>query len=169
MKKYLFALLAIAFFYGCQKTSSTETEQAEEVTVTYASYGAEITADEVNDVMKLDEIMQGQDSIEVKLTGNIEKTCKMKGCWMTINTGDSSTMRVTFKDYGFFVPKDSVGGRTAIFEGKAFKTVTSIEMLKHYAQDEGKSAEEIEAITEPKEEFTFVATGVLIEEEADSE
>ena len=88
----------------------------------------------------------------------------MKGCWMTVKTGETETMRVTFQDYGFFVPKDSVSGRNTIFEGKAFKSVTSVEMLKHYAQDEGKSSDEIKAITEPKEEYTFVATGVLIEE-----
>jgi len=37
-------------------------------------------------------------------------------------------------------------------------------MLKHLAEDEGKSQEEIDAITEPKMEYTFVAHGVIIEE-----
>ncbi len=166
MKNLFFTLLAIAVISSCQAPSNSNQEETKDIPVTYASYGAEITSDDATDILKLDEIMQDQDSIEVKLTGTIEKTCKMKGCWMTINTGDSSTIRVSFKDYGFFVPKDSVGGRTAIFEGKALRSVTTVEMLKHYAQDEGKSAKEIKAITEPKEEYTFVASGVLIEDEA---
>ncbi|MCP4459362.1 MAG: DUF4920 domain-containing protein [Cytophagales bacterium] len=166
MKNYLFTLLTFAVLSSCQAPTNSDKEEVQEVPVTYASYGAEMTSDNPSDIMKIDELMQGQDSLEMKLTGSIEKTCKMKGCWMTINTGDSSTMRVTFQDYGFFVPKDSAGGRTAIFKGKAFKSITSVEMLRHFAQDEGKSSEEIKAITEPKEEYTFVATGVLIEEES---
>jgi hypothetical protein len=35
-------------------------------------------------------------------------------------------------------------------------------MLKHLEQDEGKSQEEIDAITEEQKEYKFVATGVLI-------
>jgi hypothetical protein len=37
-----------------------------------------------------------------------------------------------------------------------------VEELKHLAEDAGKSKEEIEAITEPKEELKFLATGVLL-------
>jgi hypothetical protein len=49
-------------------------------------------------------------------------------------------------------------------EGLAQKTVTDVESLRHYAEDAGKSKQEIEAITQPKEEFTFVTTGVIIKE-----
>jgi hypothetical protein len=34
--------------------------------------------------------------------------------------------------------------------------------LRHYAQDAGKSKEEIDKITEPKHMLTFLADGVLI-------
>ena len=47
--------------------------------------------------------------------------------------------------------------------GKAFKEVTTVEELRHYAEDEGKSEEEIAAITEPVEEYKFVADGVIME------
>jgi len=163
MKNFLLTILAVTLLFACQPGSKGSAEQ--EVQMTYASYGAKMTSENATEMLQLDELMQGQDSLEIKLVGNIEKTCKMKGCWMTVNTGDSSTIRVTFQDYGFFVPKEGVGGKEAIFEGKAFKTITSVEMLRHFAQDEGQSPEEIESITEPKEEYTFVATGVLIEEE----
>jgi hypothetical protein len=71
-------------------------------------------------------------------------------------------MRVTFKDYGFFVPTDGVEGMQTVFEGYAKKTTTSVASLQHFAQDAGKPEAEITQITEPKEEITFVATGVLI-------
>jgi hypothetical protein len=41
---------------------------------------------------------------------------------------------------------------------------TSVEELRHYAEDAGKSQEEIEAITEPKKTYSFVADGVLLKE-----
>jgi hypothetical protein len=48
-------------------------------------------------------------------------------------------------------------------KGKAFYDEISVEMLKHYAQEEGKTEAEIAAITEPKKVLNFVATGVMIE------
>ena len=162
MKKFSLLTVSIALIVGCQSPATEETKE-----IRYSSYGNAIPNENAMSVQNINTLMEGSDSLKIRLSGTIEKTCKMKGCWMTVKTGETETMRVTFQDYGFFVPKDSVGGRNAIFEGKAFKTITSVEMLKHYAQDEGKSSDEIKAITEPKEEYTFVATGVLIEEVAE--
>jgi hypothetical protein len=39
---------------------------------------------------------------------------------------------------------------------------TSVAELQHYAEDAGKSKEEIAKITEPKLELTFVADGVIV-------
>ncbi len=71
-------------------------------------------------------------------------------------------MRVTFKDYGFFVPLDSKG-REVVMQGKAYADTVTVDMLKHYAEDAGKSQEEIDAITEPEVANAFEATGVLVE------
>ena len=64
----------------------------------------------------------------------------------------------------FFVPVDSVEGKTAIIQGDLFLDTTSVEMLKHYAEDAGKSEEEITLITEPSFELGFIADGVIIKE-----
>lgn len=42
------------------------------------------------------------------------------------------------------------------------KRITPVEELRHYAEDAGKSKEEIIAITEPKEEYHMMASGVVI-------
>jgi hypothetical protein len=68
---------------------------------------------------------------------------------------------VKFKDYAFFVPKD-IAGREVLVEGVAFTEETSIEELRHYAEDAGKSEEEIAKITEPVTEKKFMASGVLL-------
>ena len=70
-------------------------------------------------------------------------------------------MRVTFKDYAFFMPKD-LTGKKVVLDGFAFVETTSVEDLRHYADDAGKPKEEIDAITEPKKEVSFEAAGVLV-------
>ena len=71
---------------------------------------------------------------------------------------------VKFKDYGFFMPLD-IAGQEAIIEGVAFIEEVSVEDLKHYAEDDGKSPEEIAAITEPKKSLAIVSSGVLLPEQ----
>jgi hypothetical protein len=103
------------------------------------------------------------DKVEnIVVSGAVDEVCQVKGCWMTMSTENGSSMRVTFKDYGFFVPKD-IHGRTVVIRGYGEIVVTSVDDLRHYAEDEGRSEEEIAAITEPEEEYTFVADGVYLE------
>lgn len=100
-------------------------------------------------------------SIKTKVSGTVDAVCQAKGCWMTVKLDNGETMRVTFKDYGFFVPKD-IAGKTVVFEGLAQKKVTPASELRHYAEDAGKSKEEVAKITEDKNEFAFVAEGVIV-------
>jgi hypothetical protein len=98
----------------------------------------------------------------VKVEGEITATCQAKGCWMTLKMADGSDMRVRFRDYGFFVPKDAAG-KMAIVEGKAFLDTVSVESLRHYAVDGGMSEEEAEKkYTAPEITLSFEATGVII-------
>ncbi len=105
--------------------------------------------------------MKGQDALPVKVAGTVLEVCKVKGCWMTIDEGNGSAMRVKFKDYAFFVPKDC-DEKTAIIEGTAMIKTTSVNELGHYALDAGKSKEEIEAITQPESQLLFEAEGVIL-------
>ena len=169
MKNYWKIALAVILLSGCGTTTNEESKSVEDVVSETAKtsdgfYGAEITE---NGALAMNEFvnqMTDIDSTSAKVKGNIVKTCKMKGCWMTVETAEGETMRVTFKDYGFFVPQEGMEGKEVIFEGTAKKKLTSVENLKHFAQDGGASKEEIEAITEPKEEIAFVASGVIIKD-----
>lgn len=127
-------------------------------------YGEQITTNGVVSKIDLASFMEDKDSADVKLEGTILKTCEKKGCWMTVDLGNDREMRVTFKDYGFFVPKEGAEGKKTIVEGTIKRKVTDVETLKHFAEDAGKSQEEIDAISDPKEELTFVATGVIIKD-----
>jgi hypothetical protein len=155
MKKVLVFVMAVIVFAACESNKTTQQSEESQWTV----FGEAFDASEIVEASQLMAQLEGQDSLEVTVSGLVEKTCKMKGCWMTVQTEEGKTMRVTFKDYGFFVPKNAENV-DAIFTGVARIKTTSVEDLKHFAEDAGKSAEEIEAITEPKTELVFVATGV---------
>src|SRR5690606_19146450 len=120
-----------------------------------------ITADAAVPAPELYAMMDGKEQLNVKLVGKIEECCQKKGCWMKIDMGEGKTMRVSFKDYAFFVPMNSAG-KEVIMDGVATMEETSVEALRHFAEDAGKSKEEIEAITAPKRELVFEASGVLL-------
>ena len=126
------------------------------------NFGAEVNPEGAIQMAEFLTMMEGKDSAEVTIKGNISKVCQKKGCWMDMETADGQTMKVTFKDYGFFVPKNC-GGKEAIMTGKAKMETIDVATLQHYAEDAGKSQDEIAAITEPETQLTFEATGVIIQ------
>ena len=136
--------------------------QAQEQSLASGSFGEKINKDGAIAAAQLAQKMDNSDANDVKVKGTIVEVCQAKGCWMTIDLGNDEIMRVKFKDYGFFVPKDAAG-KTAFMQGVAKKETISIDELKHLAEDAGKSEVEINAITESREELTFVAEGVIIE------
>lgn len=107
--------------------------------------------------------LENKDSIFVTVKGEITSTCRIKGCWMKIALPDGEEMRVSFRDYGFFVPKEGMEGKTAIIEGWVTKSTMDEAARRHFAKDAGKSEEEILAIKGDVEEVTFVADGVRID------
>ena len=166
--RYLIILTVFALFSCGQENSDKKDKKDTEVEAEkskYESYGEKIDAEGSLEIASFVSTFEA-DSANVKLQAKATAVCKKKGCWMNVDLGNDQAMKVTFKDYGFFVPKD-IEEKNVIVEGVAKKQITSVDELKHYAEDAGKSQEEIDAITEPKEEIVFVATGVLIE--ADSE
>lgn len=123
-------------------------------------FGEKITEVDAQSFTSVMTTLKSSDSFETKVIGTVQKVCKKKGCWVTLmDEGSDESMFVKFKDYGFFLPLDCENQKV-IMQGKAFTEVTPVDELRHYAEDEGKSAEEIAAITEPKVEYKFLASGV---------
>lgn len=158
-----FSLLAIAV--ACQNNTAEATEEVVETTVEATDrageiFGAEEDFSDALSLAELGQLLADTDTLKaVSVKGQVVEVCQAKGCWMTI-AGDDEMM-VKFKDYGFFMPKD-IAGREVIMSGEAYYAITPVEELQHYAEDAGKSAEEIAAITEPKKELKFMASGVLL-------
>ncbi|MEP7265858.1 MAG: DUF4920 domain-containing protein [Bacteroidota bacterium] len=159
MKKILSILSVVLLMTSCGGNSSEK--QTGDTEKSTGSFGAKIDEVGAVPVTQLMTDLGDKSEMTAKVEGKITECCKKKGCWMDIDKGDGTTMKVTFKDYGFFVPKDA-GGKTAIMQGRAFRDTTSVETLRHYAEDAGKSKEEIEKITEPQVDIAFEADGVII-------
>ena len=156
-----FAILAAVSCNNAPAPTET-TQEVEGEKITMQNFGAEITADKVIGYDDLLAQIATSDSVSTKFKAKVNAVCKKKGCWATVSrTADQPEMFVKFKDYAFFLPLDCEG-QEIIMEGVAYREVTPVDELRHYAEDEGKSKEEIEAITEPEEELKFMATGVLL-------
>lgn len=112
-------------------------------------------------VEKMEAAMGDKKTADLQITGEVVEVCKRKGCWMTLKMPEGENIRVTFKDYAFFMPMDIVGKKVAL-DGIAKKQIISAETLRHYAEDAHESAEEVAKITDPKKELAFEAKGVVI-------
>ncbi|HMK07366.1 MAG TPA: DUF4920 domain-containing protein [Flavobacterium sp.] len=132
----------------------------------YASFGKKITKEgaltKEQVTAKYDKLKKG-DTIVVKFNSKIKDVCSKKGCWMNLELAKGKEAFVKFKDYAFFMPLNSAGS-DVIVSGKAYVSVETVEELRHYAKDAGKSKEEIEKITKPETSYSFMADGVLIKE-----
>lgn len=161
-------ILMFALVLASCKSNGQETE-VQEVTksdIAYVSFGDKITDANVMDTKQMSDkfmTMAVGDTINTKMSTKVIEVCQNKGCWMKVNLENGEEAMVKFKDYGFFMPKD-IAGKDVILNGKAYVTELPVDEQRHYAEDAGKSAEEIAAITEPKKTYSFEADGVLIKQ-----
>lgn len=153
---YLLMLFVITVF-ACKQAPAPVVEDG----IQY--FGEKIQADNFISFDEFVAEVKEKEEVNVKLKAKVESVCQAKGCWMNLvaDDNDEGGVFVKFKDYGFFMPKD-ISGRYVVVEGRGYKEVTPVDELRHYAEDEGLSAEAIAAITEPKEEIKFMASGVAL-------
>lgn len=123
-------------------------------------YGEKITAGKIINTESLSEKLNSG-ALQTKIEGKVLEVCPNKGCWIKLQLDDNSVATVKMKDYSFFVPTALEGKRVVAF-GKVEMAVTSVNELRHYAQDAKKPQEEIDAINEPKKEIKILANGIEV-------
>jgi len=168
MKKISFLLLLSILIVACNnKTKESATPvDSQEIAMNYQSFGDKISDEKVLSKEEIKEkfsTLKSGDTVPVKFTTKVLEVCQSKGCWMRMDMDQEEAM-VKFKDYAFFMPKD-IAGKEIIVEGVAFVQEMSVDEQRHYAEDAGKSADEVAAITEPKRTLSVLSNGVLIPEE----
>mgnify|MGYP006131130761 FL=1 len=153
----------ILSFTSCKQITRQVQSPVTIGTIEYQGYGATLDAQSVMSIVNLAaayDSMTLSDTVYTKVEGKIKEVCSKKGCWMTLDMGSGNDIMVRFKDYSFFMPLDAEGA--VIVSGKAFVSETSVDDLKHYAEDAGATQAAIEAIVSPKKTYTFEAVGVLL-------
>jgi len=97
------------------------------------------------------------DGKAVVVEGTVRRACTRMGCWMELAESNSGPgVRVTFKDYGFFVPVDSAGARAKV-AGTVKMTELSDAAVKHYQAEGGRVPTDSRG---KHVEVQLVATGV---------
>lgn len=109
--------------------------------------------------LSLGELVKDNDKYqdqEVLLATRIAKVCQKKGCFFVAQDGPA-TARVSFKDYGFFIPTDS-GGKDVVLLGTFSRKSVSKQEAEHYAKDLGETADS----SPERFQYSIVASAVKI-------
>lgn len=91
------------------------------------------------------------------LEGTVVRNCTAKGCWMQVAAAEGEAgVRITFKDYGFFIPTNSVGMQVRA-EGTVSLRRLSKAQADHLAEEGASLKRDADG---GALEVGFVATGV---------
>jgi hypothetical protein len=124
------------------------------------SYGDKIGAGEQVPLSRVLAAPEGFTQQPVIITGKVRKACSRKGCWMELAESLDATAagcRVTFKDYGFFVPTDSAGADARVRASVTVETVAA-SYVKHLEEEGATFSQKNPDGT--AREVRLVATGV---------
>ena len=135
----------------------TRLSEPVEVSETHEFFGG--TLPEAGNPISLGDLMNDNQKYldhEVLVETRIAKVCQKKGCFFVAQEGPA-TVRVSFKDYGFFIPTDS-GGKNVVLLGTFSRKSVSKEQAEHYAADLGETT----ASAPEKFEYSIVASAVKV-------
>lgn len=160
------ATCVLVVLVGCNTAKEpAPSAKAEPAPVTSAqparqSFGAPLgqsPAASLADVLKAPDKFAEQ---SVTVEGEVRRACTRKGCWMELSEAKDAAApgcRVTFKDYGFFVPTDSAGSRARV-EAKVESKTIKPELVAHLESEGAKFADK--AADGSAREVRLVASGV---------
>ncbi len=157
MKKIILSAFILASLsVTAQEKHDKEKTQAEKGVVygTVSAEGTAVSADELKDKLV-------NNAYEGQVKAKVVEVCKAEGCWIKVAKADGTTMMVRAKNHAFLMPENIVG-KTVLIDGSATVKETTEEQRKHYAEDAGKSKEEIAKIKGSEKDVQFSAKGVKV-------
>ena len=160
MNRIIILIILQAFLTACNSKPQTELRAIENLKGT-AVYGDSISNESFIELAAIQTVMRDQSKKDLKIKGIVEEVCQEKGCWMTMKLDNGEEMRVTFKEYKIFVPKN-IKGKEVVLDGFAYNKTEAVKDLQHFAKDAGKTEAEIAKITKPKSQLAFEAKGVVV-------
>ncbi len=109
-----------------------------ESTDRHETFGAPL--DETLDDVSLTALVEQGDTWlgePVLVTARVSQVCQKKGCFFIAQEGNT-VLRVSFKDYGFFVPTD-ISGRRVTMAGELVQREISEDQAEHMSEDLGEA------------------------------
>ncbi|ARA93838.1 hypothetical protein AWN76_012165 [Rhodothermaceae bacterium RA] len=159
----LFLILALPLLPACQPDSA-DPAPAVPADAPYDVFGAAITPDDAVPVQSVAAAPADYAGRTVKLEGTVTAVCQMSGCWLTLDAGDGTGVRIVMPrqdgDYVFTVPKD-IAGRTVVVQGTLEETTLDAATQAHLARDAGAEADEADFEATP--ELQITADAVLVQ------
>ena len=119
-----------------EETTVIRLSEPVESTADYETFGAAL--DESLENVSLATLAEGGESYlgePVLVTARVSQVCQKKGCFFIAQEG-GTMLRVSFKDYGFFVPTD-ISGRRVTMVGELVEREISEEQAEHMSEDLG--------------------------------
>ena len=151
------ALIAASFALAGDEPGVVRLSEPVEVTDTHEAFGAVMTTQA--DPVALSALIENHADYadkSVLISARVSEVCRKKGCFFIAQDG-STTVRVSFKDYGFFVPTD-ISGRHVTLLGQLRRVELTEEQAAHLEADMGS----VDASVAPGPQFEIVATSVRI-------
>jgi hypothetical protein len=145
-----FCVMSVAAFSACVSKKAPEGSD-------WYQYGARFP--DRYGALPVSQVKGGEQNVVVE--GTIGEVCKSMGCWLTLRDSSAHELWVQTRDHQFFVPRNAAG-RVARVHGRAERAEVSVDQLKHFAMDAGRSQQVIDAITQPITRVTFYADSVII-------
>ena len=151
------ALLAAALGQAADDAAVVRLSEPVEVTADSETFGALL--DETVPAVGLRQIAADAAKYvdaPVRVEARVSKVCQKKGCFFIATDADAA-IRVSFEDYGFFVPTD-ISGKRVTLVGRVVATQRTNEQAEHLAADLGEPAASVQA----GKVYEIVATSVRI-------
>lgn len=128
-------------------SKSADAKQAETPKVVYTAFGepTKLTDADNIDAAKVLADVPAYEGKFVRLVGEVKSVCTSKGCWLKMTSPGSEHaifVKFTCPVDGKLIPQEAIG-KPVIVEGKLTVNTYSEDDARHYAAEEGKSAEEI--------------------------
>lgn len=142
-------LFASSLVYSSSALSAADTDFGESISIN--------SSQSLSIEQAIEQFENQKNSSSLLITAKVKSICVVKGCWMGLEHS-SDEVRVTFKNYGFFVPPSLVGKKVDI-QGEIKKVTLSLKDTKHFIKDAGGDPE---TVTEPRVEYQIIATGVRL-------
>jgi hypothetical protein len=130
------AIAIFVLFVQAAVADVTRLSEPVEVTDDAEVFGAPLDADARS--ASLGALLDNPDDYldtSVRVEARISQVCQKKGCFMIATAGDRA-VRISFRDYSFFIPTDT-GGKTVTVTGTLVERVLSEKQAAHFREDAG--------------------------------